>query len=83
MISYYSELNNKQLAFLDAAIMAEMAFIRAERAMNLSYDDPKRKALRRESRAMRREFVAIIGHGLTSTVIHVMALQRVDAIAED
>ena len=83
MITNYHTLNRAQLAFMDAAIMSQMAFIRAEReAAAAGAGDKALRAIRHEARANAREFIALIGQDLRTVELRVEAKQRLEREAE-
>ena len=79
----FSQLNAKQAAFLDAVIMSQMGFIRAERAARAAgAGDKAAQAIRHEARANAREFIALIGQDLSTVSVRVEAKQRLELEAE-
>ena len=79
----FSQLNAKQAAFMDAAILSQMAFIRAEReAEAAGAGDKALRAIRHEARANAREFIALIGQDLRTVELRVEAKQRLERESE-
>ena len=79
----FSQLNAKQAAFLDAAIISQMGFIRAERAARTAgAGDKAARAIRHEARVNAREFIALIGQDVSTVSIRVEAKQRLERESE-